>query len=125
MRANGTVHDRSNKDLVEEINGLKLLLEKLSETMEGEAEGTVGRALDGIEARSKVAIDSAIRAAQDFVDGHGDTVRNATDAISQRTSGLRDAATDSLATAMKSRPLGTVAAIVGIGFLAGYLWRRT
>ena len=37
---------------------------------------------------------------------------------------MRDDARDSLIETVQARPLGTLAAVVGIGFLAGYLLRR-
>ena len=38
---------------------------------------------------------------------------------------MRDAAADSLIKTVKERPIATLAAVVGIGFLAGFLCRRS
>lgn len=125
MRANGTSTHRLNKDLVKEIAALKAQLKKLSAAMEAEATDGVSRAVGAIETRSKEAIDSAIEAAEDFIGDYADGARDAVAAISKKGAELRDSATDSLVETVRARPFGTLAAIVGIGFLAGYLCRRT
>ena len=122
MRANGTA-TLGNKDLVKEISALKAQLKKLSVAMEAEANDGVGRALTAMEAKSKEAIDGAIEAAQGFIDDYADGARDAAAALSKKTAEIRDSATDSIVESMKSRPLGTLAAIVGVGFVAGYLCR--
>jgi ElaB/YqjD/DUF883 family membrane-anchored ribosome-binding protein len=123
MRANGLTAS-PNKDLVKEINALKAQLKKLSAAMEAEASDGANRALDAVESKSKQAIDSVIEAAQDFIDDYGDLARDRVDALTKKTSELREKATESLVETVQERPLGTLAAIVGIGFLAGYLCRR-
>jgi ElaB/YqjD/DUF883 family membrane-anchored ribosome-binding protein len=124
VRANGITHTRSNKDLIKEINALKGQLKKLSAAMENEANEGVSRALGAIETRSKEAIDDAIAATQNFIDEYADGARDAADALAQKSAELRDKAADSLIETVQSRPLGTLAAIAGIGFLAGFLCRR-
>lgn len=124
MRANGIVEPRANKDLIKEINALKAQLKKLAAAMENEANDGVNRALGAIETKSKEAIDDAIAATQDFIDDYADGARDAAGALARKSAELRDKATDSLIETVQSRPLGTLAAIVGIGFLAGYLCRR-
>lgn len=124
MRANGT-SQHSQKDLVKEINALKMQLKKLSSALESEANDGVSRAIGAIEAKSKEAIDDAIAAAQDFIDDYADTARGAAAALGKKTEQIRDAATDSLVEALENRPLATLAALLGLGFLAGYLCRRT
>ncbi len=121
MRANGT---SQHKDLVKEINALKGQLKKLSSALEDEAHEGVDRAVGAIEARSKRAIDSAIEAAQDFIDEYADTAADVAERLTQKTAQVREAATGSLVDAIEARPLGTLAAILGLGFLAGYLCRR-
>lgn len=123
MRANGLTAS-TNKDLVKEINALKAQLKKLSAAMEAEAGDGASRALDAVESKSKQAIDSVIEAAQTFIDDYGDTARERVDALAKRSSELREKATESLVETVQERPLGTLAAIIGIGFLAGYLCRR-
>lgn len=123
MRANG-ITASANKDLVKEINALKAQLKKLSAAMEAEAGDGVNRAFDAVESKSKQAIDSVIEAAQTFIDDYGDVARDRVDALARKSSELRERATESLVETVQERPLGTLAAIVGIGFLAGYLCRR-
>jgi hypothetical protein len=120
MRANGT-SQHSHKDLVKEINALKMQLKKLSSALEAEANDGVSRAMGAIEGKSKEAIDDAI---QDFIDEYADSARDAAAALGRKSAQMRDAATDSLVEAVKTRPLGTLAALLGLGFLAGYLCRR-
>ena len=123
MRANGLTAS-TNRDLVKEINALKAQLKKLSTAMEAEAGDGANRALDAVESKSKQAIDSVIEAAQNFIDDYGDVARDRVDALTRKTSEIREKATESLVETMQERPLGTLAAIIGIGFLAGYLCRR-
>jgi ElaB/YqjD/DUF883 family membrane-anchored ribosome-binding protein len=119
MRANGTAL-RANKEMIKEINALRTQLKKLSATMETEAESGVSRTLGAVESKSK----EAIGAAQDFVDQYADGARDAVQDVSRRTAELRDSAAESLVEAVKDRPFATAAAIAGIGFLAGFLFRR-
>jgi hypothetical protein len=123
MRANG-LSAHSNKDLVKEINALKAQLKKLSAVMESEANDGVSRALGAIETKSKQVIDDTIEAAQGFIDEYSDQARDTVDALSRKGTELRDKAHDSLVETVQNRPFGTLAAIIGIGFLAGFLCRR-
>jgi histone H3/H4 len=124
MRGNGTAQYATNKDLVKEIAALKGQLKKLSAAMEAEAKDGVSGALSDIETKSREAIDSAIEAAQEFIDGYADSASEAASALAKKTVQLRDAATDSLVETVQARPLSTLAAVIGIGFVAGYLCRR-
>ena len=114
-----------NKDLVREIAALKAQLKKLSMAMEAEAHDGVDRALGAIETKSKEAIDGAVEAAQSFIDEYADGARDAALALSKKSAQLRESATEAVVESVKSRPFGTLAAIAGIGFLAGYLCRRS
>jgi len=114
----------ANRELVKEVNALKAQLKKVSATMEAEAGDGASRTLDTIESKGKQAIDSVIEAAQDFVDEYGDAARDRVDALTRRSAELRDKATESLVETVRQRPLGTLAVIAGIGFLAGYFRRR-
>ena len=116
--------ESANKDLVKEVNALKAQLKKVSAAMEAEVGDGAGRALDTIESKGKQAIDSVIEAAQDFVAEYGDAARDRVDALTRRSAELRNKATESLVEMVRQRPLGTLAVIAGIGFLAGYLRRR-
>jgi ElaB/YqjD/DUF883 family membrane-anchored ribosome-binding protein len=123
MHANGSAL-RANKELIKEISALRSQLKKLSVTMENEAESGVSRALGAVEAKSKEAIDSAISAAQDFIDQYADGARDVVHQASRRTVELRDSAAEQLVDMVRARPFATAAAIAGIGFIAGCLLRR-
>jgi len=124
MRANGTALHR-HKDVVREINALKVQLKKLSAAMEADASDSANRALSAIESKSKQAIDDAIEAAQGFIDEYTDSARDVADALTRKSAELRDKATDTLVETVEARPFATLAAILGLGFLAGYLCRRS
>ncbi len=124
MRGNGITGHATNKDLVKEIAALKTQLKKLSSAMEAEATDGVSRTLGTIETRSREAIDKAIDAAQQFIDGYADNASDAVSALAKKSKQLRDTATDSLVETVQARPLSTLAAVIGIGFVAGYLCRR-
>jgi ElaB/YqjD/DUF883 family membrane-anchored ribosome-binding protein len=123
MRANGLT-GLPSKDLVKEINGLKAQLKKLSAAMEADASEGVNRAASAVQSSSKQAIDSVIESAQEFIDGYSDSARDTMDALARKSADLRDKATDSLVDTVQNRPYATLAAIIGIGFLAGFLCRR-
>jgi len=124
MRANGTATTLPSKDLVKEINALKAQLKKLSSAMEVDASEGVNRAVDAVGSKSKQAIDDMIESAQGFIDDYSDSARGAVEALTQKSAELRDKAHDSLVETVQNRPFATLAAIVGIGFLAGFLCRR-
>ena len=123
MRTNGT-SQHSQRDLVKEINALKAQLKKLSAALESEANDGVSRAMGAIETRSKQAIDHAIEAAEEFIDEYADSAADMAARLTKKTAQVREAATDSLVDAVETRPLATLAALLGLGFLAGYLCRR-
>jgi ElaB/YqjD/DUF883 family membrane-anchored ribosome-binding protein len=124
MRANGSVHALPSKELVKEINALKAQLKKLSSAMENDANDGMNRAVGAIEAKSKEAIDSVIETAQDFIDDYSEQAKDAASALAKKSLQVRDSAADSLVETVQNRPFGTLAAVIGIGFLAGYLCRR-
>jgi len=133
MRANGT-SQHSHKDLVKEINALKVQLKKLSSALETEANDGVSRAMGAIEAKSKEAIDDAIAAAQDFIDDYADTARGAAAALGKKSEQIREAATDSLVEAVESRPgaasvigrsrIRTPSGPIGSSYTAARPWLR-
>jgi hypothetical protein len=124
MRGNGTHRHATNKDLVKEIAALKAQLRKVSTAMEAEAGEGASRALGAIETKSREAIDKAIEAAEEFIDSYAESASDAASALAKKTGQLRDTAANSLVETVQARPLSTLAAIVGIGFIAGYLCRR-
>jgi ElaB/YqjD/DUF883 family membrane-anchored ribosome-binding protein len=123
MRANGTT--ATTKDLVKEISTLKAQLKKLSTSIEKEAGNGIGGALSDLQVKSKEAIDEVIETAQAFIDGYSDSARETTKALLNRSAELRDEAAETVIETVKARPLASLAAVVGIGFLAGYLCRRS
>lgn len=102
----------NGKDLAREIALLKQQLEELADTVNG----TGG----SIVARGEAAVEETLKSARELVAKYGDTAK----AFAQDTAKLRDKATDTLIEQTESRPLTTFAAIIGIGFLAGWLCRR-
>ena len=103
----------NGKDLAREIALLKAQLEELAETVNGTSNSMV--------ARGEAAIEESLRSAREMIAKYGDTARS----IADDTMKLKEKATDTLIEHTEARPLTTMAAILGIGFLAGWLWRRS
>lgn len=103
----------NGKDLAKEIALLKSQLEELTESMSGTGQS--------IAARGEEAIEETLKSARALIAKYGDTAK----AVAQDTINLKNKATDTLIEQTETRPLTTVAAIIGIGFLAGYLCRRS
>ena len=126
MRANGMSRtQRSSKDLIKEIGVLKSQLKKLSSAMEADATDGVSGAVSAIQLKSRAAVDDAIEAATSFIEEHADNAREMADSAIEKGMEMRDAAADSLIKTVKERPIATLAAVVGIGVLAGFLCRRS
>jgi ElaB/YqjD/DUF883 family membrane-anchored ribosome-binding protein len=126
MRANGMSRtQRSGKDLVKEISVLKAQLKKLSSAMEADASDGVNGAVSAVQTKSRAAVDEAIEAATAFLEEQTDHAKELADSAVEKATEMRDAAADSLIKTVKERPLATLAAVVGIGFLAGLLCRRS
>jgi len=102
----------NGKDLAKEIALLKAQLEDLS--------ASVNDTGSSIVERSQEAVEETLRSARELIAKYGDTARG----IVNDTAKLKNKATDTLIEHTEARPLTTLAAIVGIGFLAGWLWRR-
>lgn len=103
---------QSSKDLAREITLLKEQLEELSEAVNGTG--------SSIMARGEAAIEETLKSARELVAKYGDTAK----AIADDTKMFKQKATDTLIEQTETRPLTTLAALVGIGFLAGWLFRR-
>jgi len=125
MRANGTATANSTRDLIKEISVLKAQLKKLSTSIEKDASNGLNGALSDLQAKSKETIDEVIETAQTFLDEYSDSAKETTKALMQKSAQLRDDATEALVETVKERPIATLAAVVGIGFVAGYLCRRS
>ena len=125
MRANGmSGTQRSSEDLVKEISVLKSQLKELSSAMEADASDGMNGAISAIQMKSREAVDDAIEAATSFLEEQTDNAKEMVDSALEKATEMRDAAADSLIKTVKERPLTTLAAVVGIGFLAGLLCRR-
>ena len=122
---NGTAHSIPSKDLVKEINSLKAQLKRVSDAMANDASDGMNRAIDAVEGKSRETIDDAVDAAQRFIDEYTETAKDTASRLARASSQVRDSAADSLVETVQARPFGTLAAVIGIGFLAGYLCRRT
>jgi ElaB/YqjD/DUF883 family membrane-anchored ribosome-binding protein len=125
MRGNAHSHAIPSKDLIKEINTLKTQLRRVSDAMANDASEGVSRAVDAVESKSKETIDEAVAAAQRFIDDYAETAKDTAARLARKSAEVRDSAADTLIENVQARPFGTFAAIVGIGFLAGYLCRRT
>ncbi len=102
----------NGKDLAREITLLKEQLEELASSVNGTGSSIV--------ARGEAAIEETLQSARALIAKYGDTAK----AIAEDTASLKNKATDTLIEHTEARPLTTMAAIVGIGFLAGWLCRR-
>ena len=122
---NGTAHSIPSKDLVKEINSLKAQLKRVSDAMANDASDGMNRAIDAVESKGRETIDDAVDAAQRFIDEYSETAKDTASRVARVSSQMRDSAADSLVETVQARPFGTLAAVIGLGFLAGYLCRRT
>lgn len=102
----------SGKDLAREIALLKEQLEELSDSVNGTGSSIV--------ARGEAVLEETLKSARELIAKYGDTAK----AIAHDTAKLKNKATDTLIDQTETRPLTTLAAIIGIGFLAGWLCRR-
>jgi hypothetical protein len=71
-------------------------------------------------ARGEEALEETLSSARELIAKYGDTAK----AIAEDTISLKNKATDKLVEQTEAHPLTTLAAVVGIGFLAGWLCRR-
>jgi ElaB/YqjD/DUF883 family membrane-anchored ribosome-binding protein len=95
------MRSHSGKDLAREISRLRAQLEALSD-------------------RSEEITEDTLRPARELIAKYADTAKSvARDAVK-----LRDKASDTLVEHTEARPLSTLAALVAIGFLAGWAFRR-
>lgn len=102
----------NGKDLAKEIALLKAQLEELTESMSGTGSSIV--------AKGEEAVEDTLKSARELIAKYGDTAK----AIAQDTISLKNKAADTIVEHTEARPLTTLAAVVGIGFLAGWLCRR-
>ena len=107
---NAATHN--GKDLAREIALLKQQLDDLADTVNGTGSSIV--------ARGEAALEETLKSARELVAKYGDTAK----AFADDTKKLKEKATDTLIEHTEARPLTTLAAIIGVGFLAGWLCRR-
>lgn len=117
-------HTIPSKDLVKEINALKAQLKRVSDAMANDASDGMNRAIDAVESKGRETIDDAVDAAQRFIDEYSETAKDTASRLARKSTEIRDSAADSLVETVQARPFGTLAAVIGLGFLAGYLCRR-
>ena len=98
----------NGKDLAKEISLLKAQLEELTESMGGAGQSVV--------ARGEEAVEETLKSARELIAKYGDTAKDTID--------LKNKAADKIVEHAEARPITTLAAVVGIGFLAGWLCRR-
>jgi ElaB/YqjD/DUF883 family membrane-anchored ribosome-binding protein len=122
---NGTANAIPSKDLVKEINALKAQLKRVSDAMATDASDGMNRAIDAVESKGRETLDDAVDAAQRFIDEYTDTAKDTASKLARVSGQVRDSAADSVVETVQARPFATLAAVVGLGFLAGYLCRRT
>ena len=103
MRNGHTAH--AAKDLQKELKALKARLNELAESIGEDASEAGGALADGVKV--------ARHYGEDLLDTALDSAKS-----------LGDTAAKHVLTQIKERPMGTLAALIGIGFLAGYLCRR-
>lgn len=102
----------NGKDLAKEIALLKTQLEELTDSVNGTGHSIV--------ARGEEALEETLRSARELIAKYGDTAK----AIANDTIDLKNRAAGKFVETAEARPLTTLAAIAGIGFLAGWLCRR-
>jgi ElaB/YqjD/DUF883 family membrane-anchored ribosome-binding protein len=120
MRGNGHSHTIPSKDLIKEINALKAQLKRVSDAVANDANDAVEMA----ESKGREKIDEVVEAAQRFIDDYSENAKDTANRLASKSAAMRDSAADSLVETVQARPFGTLAAVIGIGFLAGYLCRR-
>jgi len=96
---------RAAKDLQDEVKALKARLNELADAISADASEAGGAFADGVKV--------ARHYGEDLLES----------ALGNAKS-LGDTAAKHVLEQIKERPMGTIAALIGIGFLAGYLCRR-
>ena len=124
MRSNGMTQGLPSKDLIKEINALKMQLKRVSDAMAHDANEGVHRTIDAVESKSRETIDEAVASAQRFIDEYAETAKDTAARLARKSAEVRDSAAETLIDNLQARPFGSLAAMLGIGFLAGYLCRR-
>ncbi|MBV8185845.1 MAG: hypothetical protein JOY64_24415 [Alphaproteobacteria bacterium] len=101
-----------NKDLTKQIALLRSQLDDLADTVNGTS--------DTLLQRGGEKLQETMRSARELIAKYGDNAKHMADEAMR----LKDKASDTLVAHTEERPFTTLAAILGIGFLAGWLLRR-
>jgi ElaB/YqjD/DUF883 family membrane-anchored ribosome-binding protein len=122
MRQNGNA--MHTKDINREIAALKARLNDLADSIDVEDIEGIGKAISRIERRSKEAVGEAAEATKALLEDVPKLAKAYGASVADSAKALGESATNTVVESVKARPLGSIAAIIGIGFLAGYLFRR-
>ena len=101
-----------NKDLAKQIALLRSQLDDLAETVNGTG--------DTLLHRGEEKLQETLRSARELIARCGDSAKN----MAEEAVRLKQKASNTLVEQTEEHPLTTFAAILGIGFLAGWLFRR-
>jgi ElaB/YqjD/DUF883 family membrane-anchored ribosome-binding protein len=101
-----------SKDLAKQIALLRSQLDDIADTVNGTKDGLLHRGQD--------ALEDTLQSARDMIAKYSDSAK----AIADNAVRLKQKASDTLVEHTEDHPLTTVAAILGIGMLAGWLLRR-
>ena len=101
-----------SKDLAKQIALLRSQLDEVAETLNGTG--------DSLIQRGQETMKETLRSARELIAKYGDSAK----AMADDAVRLKNKAADTLVQHTEERPLTTLAAILGIGFLAGWLLRR-
>jgi ElaB/YqjD/DUF883 family membrane-anchored ribosome-binding protein len=107
---NSATHEA--KDLAKQIAVLRSQLDDIAETINGTGDSLIHRGEEKLE--------ETLRSARELIARYGDSAK----AMADQAARLKQRAGDALVAHTEERPFTTFAAIVGIGFLAGWLFRR-
>ena len=106
---NGSATAHSMKDVQKELRALKARLNELADSIQEDASDATSTASDLLHRAPKIAKEYGEELLESALDG---------------AKSLGDTAAKHVLSSIKERPMGTLAALLGIGFLAGYLCRR-
>jgi ElaB/YqjD/DUF883 family membrane-anchored ribosome-binding protein len=99
-------------DFAKQIAVLRSQLDDIAETVSGAGNGLLHRGEEKVE--------EALRSARGLIARYGDSAKHMAEEVAR----LKQKASDTLIAQTEERPITTLAAIVGIGFLAGWLFPR-
>ena len=107
-----TATQQNGKDLAKQIALLRSQLEELADTVNGTRHSLIGR--------GEEVLEDTLHSARDLIAKYSDQAKS----MAHEAARLKDRAGEKLVEQTEAHPFSTLAAIVGIGFLAGWLFRR-